>query len=61
MSEERHVGDLGNIDVHLSVSVIDIEDTVASLYGDTVSSNTWVLWYTTDVTTTIKRISILFY
>ena len=37
-SDERHIGDLGNISVYLGSSVVDIEDSVASLFGETVSN-----------------------
>ena len=33
-SEERHVGDLGNIEVHFGAAIIEIEDSVASLFGE---------------------------
>ena len=36
--EERHVGDLGNIDILIGTTIIDIEDSVASLYGDAETS-----------------------
>jgi hypothetical protein len=32
------VGDLGNIDVHLGAAVIDISDSIASLFGETVDN-----------------------
>ena len=37
-SKERHVGDLGNIDVSLATILLDIEDSVASLYGEPETS-----------------------
>ncbi len=33
-SDERHVGDLGNIEVHFGAAIIEIEDSVASLFGE---------------------------
>ena len=36
--EERHVGDLGNINIEIGTTIIDIEDSVASLYGDAETS-----------------------
>jgi hypothetical protein len=33
-SEERHVGDLGNVAVKFGTALIEIQDSVATLFGE---------------------------